>query len=140
MYQASFVTPAAGAPVHVVDLHWRIANPQAFGRVLEYEELAAAAEPLPALSPSARGLGRVHALMLACVLGYVTSHAFESQFLYGESMERKKSAPVEERLRSGQPPDQICRQLVRDANHKGGLDNVTVVLLQVEEDGDLAAD
>ncbi|HET9369097.1 MAG TPA: nucleotidyltransferase family protein [Vicinamibacterales bacterium] len=67
MYQASFVTPAAGAPLHVVDLHWRIANPQAFGRVLEYEELAAAAEPLPALSPSARGLGRVHALMLACV-------------------------------------------------------------------------
>jgi protein phosphatase len=43
---------------------------------------------------------------------------------------------IEERLRSGQAPDQICRQLVRDANHKGGLDNVTVVLLQVEEDGD----
>jgi hypothetical protein len=67
MYQASFVTPAAGAPLHVVDLHWRIANPQAFGRVLEYEELEAAAEPLASLAPGARGLGRVHALVLACV-------------------------------------------------------------------------
>jgi hypothetical protein len=67
MYQTSFVTPAAGVPVHVVDLHWRIANPQAFGRVLEYEELAAAAETLPVLGPQARGLGRVHALLLACV-------------------------------------------------------------------------
>ena len=67
MYQASYVTRPRNAPVHVVDLHWRIANPQRVRPVLAYEELAAAAEPVPALAPRARGLRRVHALLLACV-------------------------------------------------------------------------
>ncbi len=40
---------------------------------------------------------------------------------------------IEERLKSGGPPDQICRALVRDANSRGGLDNVTVVLVSAEE-------
>jgi protein phosphatase len=40
---------------------------------------------------------------------------------------------IEERLKSGAPPDQICRSLVRDANARGGLDNVTVVLVSAEE-------
>jgi len=42
-------------------------------------------------------------------------------------------ADIEERLKSGAPPDQICRSLVRDANARGGLDNVTVVLVSAEE-------
>lgn len=51
----------------VVDLHWRVANPQRFGRVLDVEEIAAGSEPRTRLSPAARGLGLVHALLLACV-------------------------------------------------------------------------
>jgi protein phosphatase len=42
-------------------------------------------------------------------------------------------AEIEERLKSGAPPDQICRSLVRDANARGGLDNITVVLVTAEE-------
>lgn len=30
--------------------------------------------------------------------------------------------------------DEICRRMVQDANRRGGLDNVTVILLRVEED------
>ena len=45
-------------------------------------------------------------------------------------------AEIEQHLKSDLPPDQICRQLVREANRKGGLDNVTVVLLSVEDDGE----
>jgi protein phosphatase len=37
------------------------------------------------------------------------------------------------RMGSDLPLEAICRQLVDDANAKGGLDNVTVVLMQVEE-------
>jgi protein phosphatase len=39
---------------------------------------------------------------------------------------------IEKRLQASQPADQICRSLVKDANSRGGLDNVTVVLLSVE--------
>jgi len=45
-------------------------------------------------------------------------------------------AEIEERLRGTDAPEQACRDLVRDANNKGGLDNITVVLLTVEEDGE----
>jgi protein phosphatase len=37
------------------------------------------------------------------------------------------------RMGSDLPLEAICRQLVDDANAKGGLDNVTVVLMQIEE-------
>jgi protein phosphatase len=41
-------------------------------------------------------------------------------------------------LESQQPIEDVCRSLVRDANSKGGLDNITVVLVSVDrgEDGD----
>ena len=39
---------------------------------------------------------------------------------------------IEKRLQASQPADQICRSLVKDANSRGGLDNVTVVLLSDE--------
>ena len=52
---------------HLCDVHWKIANPQRFGDAVQFDELAEAAIPLPALGPGARGLGRTHALWLACV-------------------------------------------------------------------------
>lgn len=65
-YQSAFSRYLDGHPVHVVDLHWRLANPQAFGSVLSYEDLAAGSEAIPALA-GARAPGLVHALLLACV-------------------------------------------------------------------------
>jgi serine/threonine protein phosphatase PrpC len=43
-------------------------------------------------------------------------------------------AEIRERLSVGRPLQEICRSLVNEANTRGGLDNVTVVLLAVEED------
>ena len=43
---------------------------------------------------------------------------------------------IEKHLESGSPPDQICRSLVRDANSRGGLDNITVVLVSAESAAD----
>jgi hypothetical protein len=67
MYQAPYTKRRGGEIVHILDVHWRIANPQVFGAVLSFEELAAAAVPVPELGPAARGLSSTHALLLACV-------------------------------------------------------------------------
>jgi hypothetical protein len=52
---------------HLCDVHWKVANPQRFADAVRFDELADAAVPLPPLGPGARGIGRVHALWLACV-------------------------------------------------------------------------
>ena len=52
---------------HLYDVHWKIANPQRFADAMRFDELAEDAEPLPLLGPHARGIGRVHALWLACM-------------------------------------------------------------------------
>ena len=52
---------------HLCDVHWKVANPQRFADAVGFDELAEAAVPLPLLGPEARGLGRMHALWLACV-------------------------------------------------------------------------
>jgi hypothetical protein len=65
-YQAPYVKTRLGAIVHVVDLHWRLVNPQEFGGLLEFRDARAEAVAIPSL-PGADGLGCVHALLLACV-------------------------------------------------------------------------
>ena len=52
---------------HLCDVHWKVANPQRFADAVGFDELAGAAVALPLLGPDARGLGRMHALWLACV-------------------------------------------------------------------------
>ncbi|MBP9823362.1 MAG: Stp1/IreP family PP2C-type Ser/Thr phosphatase [Thermoanaerobaculia bacterium] len=41
-----------------------------------------------------------------------------------------------ERLRPGARMEEICSRLVRDANARGGFDNISVVLLRIEADRD----
>jgi hypothetical protein len=65
-YQEAHVREERGVRL-VVDLHWRVANPQRFGHVLGIDEIAAASQARPRLSVNARGLGTVHALLLASV-------------------------------------------------------------------------
>ncbi|HEV7506535.1 MAG TPA: Stp1/IreP family PP2C-type Ser/Thr phosphatase [Thermoanaerobaculia bacterium] len=43
-------------------------------------------------------------------------------------------ADIRDRLSSGRSLHEICRTLINDANARGGIDNVTVVLLSAEED------
>ncbi|MGE0039657.1 MAG: nucleotidyltransferase family protein [Vicinamibacterales bacterium] len=52
--------------VHQVDLHRRPLNPVAFDGLPAFDRLAADAVALPALGPSARGLGRVHTVIFLC--------------------------------------------------------------------------
>lgn len=65
--QKQYVKSENDATVHIVDLHWRLASPQAFAHVLSFEELYGAAEPLPALGPSTRVPCNVHAMLIACM-------------------------------------------------------------------------
>jgi hypothetical protein len=64
-YQATFVRQRGARVTHVVDLHWRLANPQVFGDVLSFDDLDREAVPVPAVG--GRAPGRVHALLVACI-------------------------------------------------------------------------
>jgi hypothetical protein len=50
---------------HRLDVHWKISTQSVFADVLTYEQ--APAVPLPALSPHARTIAAVDALLLACI-------------------------------------------------------------------------
>jgi hypothetical protein len=67
LHQQTYVHAAGHTLPHVVDLHWRIANPEVFGGVLAFEEIATEAVPIDQLGDDVRGLSPVHALLLACV-------------------------------------------------------------------------
>jgi hypothetical protein len=79
MYQSVYVMWRDGVPVHAVDLHWRLANPQRFGAVLTCEEMAASAVPIARLGDRARGLSQTHALLVACI--HPTAHHRHAQRL-----------------------------------------------------------
>ena len=49
-------------------------------------------------------------------------------------------ADITERLSAGGGLHEICRTLVNDSNARGGIDNVTVVLLAIEDDGGAVAE
>jgi hypothetical protein len=78
--QALYVRRAHDVVVHAVDLHWRLASPQAFAHVLSFEELRTASEPLPALTPGARVPSPVHALLIACMHRVAHHHDEAEQF------------------------------------------------------------
>lgn len=78
-YQGIFIKWREGKKSHVVDVHWRVANPQVFAGLLSYEELASDAAPIPALGPGARGIAPPAALLLACV--HRVAHHFDSDRL-----------------------------------------------------------
>jgi hypothetical protein len=66
-YQTTYIRTIEGRAAHVLDVHWRVANPQMLSNVLQYDELAAEAIPILQLGPAARGLSAVHALIMAAV-------------------------------------------------------------------------
>jgi hypothetical protein len=79
MYQATYTKQRQGVVVHELDVHWRAANPQVFGAVLPYEELARSAVAVSGLTATARGLAPPYALLLACV--HRVAHHFDSEYL-----------------------------------------------------------
>ena len=67
MHQVDYARKDSQGVWHVYDFHWKVANRQAVAGVLSFDELARDGESIAALGPHARGLSRVHALLLACV-------------------------------------------------------------------------
>jgi putative nucleotidyltransferase-like protein len=67
LHQQTYVKPIGHGLGHVIDLHWRLANPEIFGTVLTFEEMAREAVGIAALGGEARGLSPVHALLVACI-------------------------------------------------------------------------
>jgi hypothetical protein len=78
-YQTPYEKWRDGLRVHVFDVHWRVANAQAFGAALPFNELMEASVPVPRLGPAIRGLSPVHALILACT--HRVAHHFDSNRL-----------------------------------------------------------
>jgi hypothetical protein len=65
--QFEFERRLRGDVTHYVDVHWRPAAPLMFERAFDIRAIAAAAQPIPALGPGARGPALPDALALACV-------------------------------------------------------------------------
>lgn len=64
--QAHLHLPIDDGHFHAIDLHARPLVPAAFCDLPAFETLAAAAVPLPAIGPGARGPSAPHALLLGC--------------------------------------------------------------------------
>jgi len=67
MPQRSFLKRDPSGVWHSYDVHSKIANPQAFANALSFDELASRSVSMPLLGPDARALGRIDALLLACI-------------------------------------------------------------------------
>ena len=78
-YQLTYIKWRDGLKQHIVDIHWRVANPQVFAGLTSYDELMQDAVDLPALGPGVKGLSSPAALLLACV--HRVAHHFDSNRL-----------------------------------------------------------
>jgi len=67
MRQVTFLRADARGFEHAYDVHWAIANTPVFAEVLRFEELRERAVPLPRVSPAARTISDVDALLYACI-------------------------------------------------------------------------
>ena len=77
MPQEQFVKAGRHGSVHVYDVHWKMAIPVLFADLLSFDEVMAHALEVPALGVHARALGRVDALLLACVHRVAHHHGDE---------------------------------------------------------------
>ena len=66
-HQVAFERTDAHGAHHVIDLHWKVVNPQMLAESLTFDQMRAEAAAVPALGPDARIPSRVHAMAIACV-------------------------------------------------------------------------
>ena len=66
-HQVAFERTDAHGAHHVVDLHWKVVNPQMLADTMTYDQMWTDAVAVPALGPDARVPSRVHAMAIACV-------------------------------------------------------------------------
>lgn len=66
-HQIAFERLDANGVHHIVDLHWKIVNPQVLADTLPFHELWGDARPAPALGPAARVPSDIASAALACI-------------------------------------------------------------------------
>jgi hypothetical protein len=66
-HQVAFERSDAQGLRHVIDLHWKIANPQLLSNAVPFEELWTDSVPVPALGAAARMPSPVNALLIGCI-------------------------------------------------------------------------
>jgi hypothetical protein len=76
-YQACMTREVSSGGQHTIDLHWKINNSELLSRLFRYEELLAAARPVPALSTRALAVDPVRALLIACMHLAVDRQAYQ---------------------------------------------------------------
>ena len=76
-HQFTYLGASGGVPT-AYDVHWRIADPQAFADTFSFDELDAASAPLPG-TQTARTLSDVHALLVACM--HRVAHHYDADSL-----------------------------------------------------------
>ena len=74
-YQCAYRRTMPFGSDHKLDVHWKINNSQLFADTLTFAEVSADAIPIPSLARCARGLGRTHSLLLACMHRFGHVHA-----------------------------------------------------------------
>jgi hypothetical protein len=65
--QATWTLSTAGGSTQSFDVHWRINNSPVLARLLYHDEIAGAAQPLPALGADARVPSTAHAALIAAL-------------------------------------------------------------------------
>lgn len=66
---------------HVVDIHWKLSNPQLFSDLFAWQELWDSSTPLAKLHPNARALSPVYQLLHACV-HQISHHAGDERVIW----------------------------------------------------------
>ena len=81
MYQVPYGRTDGHGARHVVDLHWKVSNPQVFARAVTREELVHSSVRVPQLGDTARAPSAVHSLVLGCV-HRVAHHGHEERLIW----------------------------------------------------------
>jgi hypothetical protein len=77
-HQFTYVSAQHGLEI-AFDVHWKLADPQAFADLFSFEELEREARPVPALARAAMTLGDEHALLVACM--HRVAHHYDHDIL-----------------------------------------------------------
>jgi hypothetical protein len=76
-HQAAFERHDETGLHHVIDLHWKIVNPQVLANALSFEDLWNDRRPVPALGPDAYVPAPVKSLVLGCIHRLAHHHGHE---------------------------------------------------------------
>jgi hypothetical protein len=77
-HQFTYVSGRHGLAI-AFDVHWKLADPQAFADLFSFDELDLDARPIAGLGRSARTLGDEHALLVACT--HRIAHHYDDEIL-----------------------------------------------------------